>query len=298
MAVANALNFAPGVPAAMTITVNIASVYPGRKRKELQLGSPEQMYGFRVFELAPAERGKYSLLAVPGGYKWLRDFTGIGEDSPTPGMMPVWQDCRVVADSLVRLWTGHSVADHGRPGIAMMDLGEKTPGATLLARLEAQQTVLARNLVTQANDHHTVGNARNITDTHRLMAEWLYGTGAQKLPWFPKAVFEDLKRCPKCAKEILARALGCEHCGCELLEFYAKYKIAMDDDPAVKAVFERLQAGESAEADSAAPEEITPQYASQEDIVAAIEAKPESDRTGKERKILYEHRSRYGREEG
>lgn len=242
------ISFAPTQPVAPTTKerseIRICSVYPVRKTarrrhsvvKEISPGK----FGLTcdteyIIEAAP--RDGYRVLAVFDALQpqigWSPD--GPKENTMTPGHIPV----EVVANDLVNTWASQTIAskDGYKPGIGIIR-GE-TPTEAELTHLREQQRAFFEYLVQDANDKHLRGETKNITNIHRFAAFWLLGDAAQQLPWYPKMEQRSVKDCPRCAKQILEAALGCEHCSLDLIDWYTKYT-HLSPDPFVTQFLERM----------------------------------------------------------
>ncbi len=241
------INRAPTEPFAPTVKqrteMRICSVYPVRKTairrhstiKRLAHNKPDgsPAYGLTcdteyVIEAAP--RDGYSILAV---FDALQAMTGWSQDGPkentlSPGHIPV----DVVANDLVNTWAAQTIAskDGYKPGIGI--IAGELPTEEELAKLREQQRAFFEFLVQCANDMHIGQESKNITNIHRHSAHWLLGEAAQQLPWYPKMEQRSVKNCPRCARQILSAALGCEHCSLDLIAWYERFT-HLTPDPAV-----------------------------------------------------------------
>lgn len=298
----------PGVTPRSPDALYIVSIFPFERRHELQLGKFREtedgevpMAGFRTFHIGPAPRSRYRILRVEGGLKWIMNYAHVGPEQEAPTIEPIWQPAEIVAHSLVTDWTKHTLGTVGSPGIAILPpeqmkrnekgeiLADKEdqpiPEHTFLEALRSVQTTFAQGCVNRANDLNTQGKATEITELDRVMAKWLYGSGASKMPWFPKQEFRSLKECPKCRKEVIMDALGCENCGVDFPDYYVKYHLDPVADPVVAAAITRMNEAASSQVagnpHAALPSEI-----------AAIEKKPQNTWTRAERDQVRDHRSR------
>ncbi len=208
--------------------MHICSVYPMAKRATRRHSTtsrrPDGKFAVScdtVYTIPAAPRDSYSILAV---YDAMTPIVGWSSDGPsqntiTPGHIPV----RVVAEDLVQEWAGQTIASkegHG-PGIGIVAGDIPTPDE--LAYLRERHRSFCEWLVHDGNDKLLQGKTGNITNIHRLGAFWLLGEAAQQLSWYPKMDQRQVKDCPRCAKQILAAALGCEHCSLDLINWYEQY---------------------------------------------------------------------------
>lgn len=236
----NPVSIAATQPIAPTVAkrteLRICSVYPVRmaarrrhatiieRPKNRDGSTPYPTHGLTCdteYALEAAPRDGYSVLAV---FDALQPMTGWSQDGPkentlTPGHIPV----DVVANDLVNAWSSQTiVSKHGyKPGIGL--IAGELPTEAELARLREQQRAFFEFLVQDANDKHLLGETKNITNIHRSSAHWLLGEAAQQLAWYPKMEQRSVKDCPRCAKQILSAALGCEHCSLDLVGWYERY---------------------------------------------------------------------------
>ncbi len=237
---ANPISIAATQPVAPTVKqrteMRICSVYPVRKtakrRHATIMARPLNRNGTAPFPthgltcdteyvIEAAPRDGYSVLAV---FDALQPITGWSQDGPkentfVPGHIPV----DVVANDLVNEWASQTIASKEgyKPGIGLIS-GE-LPTDLELVKLREQQRAFFEFLVQDANDKFLLGETKNITNIHRHSAHWLLGEAAQQLPWYPKMEQRSVKDCPRCAKQILSAALGCEHCSLDLVGWYERY---------------------------------------------------------------------------
>lgn len=236
----NPISIAATQPVAPTVKqrteMRICSVYPVRKEAKRRhatiVARPLNADGSRPFPthgltcdttyiIEAAPRDGYSVLAV---FDALQPMTGWSQDGPkentiTPGHIPV----DVVASDLVNSWASQTIVskDGYKPGIGI--IAGELPTEAELAKLREQQRAFFEFLVQDANDKFLLGETKNITNIHRNAAGWLLGDAAQQLAWFPKMEHRQVKDCPRCAKQILSAALGCEHCSLDLVGWYERY---------------------------------------------------------------------------
>lgn len=221
--------------------IRICSVYPVRKtatRKHATIIKfPDGKYGLTcdtTYVLEAAPRDGYSLAAV---FDALQPQTGWSPDGPRentffPGHIPV----QVVATDLVNTWASQTIASKEgyKPGIGQ--IAGQIPTEDELTHLREQQRAFFEHLVQDANDKMLRGETKNITNIHRHSAHWLLGEAAQQLSWYPKMEQRSVKDCPRCARQILAAAKGCEHCALDLIDWYNRFP-HLTPDPAIAAFF-------------------------------------------------------------
>ena len=237
----------------------IVSIFPVRCEKQMNA-----INGFKQYVLDAAPRGGWSTLVVETSGQWLTDMSSVDESNPTPGMRmvetPAWDE----ANELVRHWTSNTAGGRGRPGIGLLPYGVQPPlpgekasseFASFLAELNAIQTEFAQYHVKDANDKKTKGDMRNITNTHREMAKWLFGDGAEKLDWYGKTTYMDTKSCIACSRQVISTALVCEHCGTNFIDWHIKYETEPENDQPVAAALARVR-GKSSQSAPIAPAPI------------------------------------------
>lgn len=215
--------------------IRICSVYPATKkatrRHSTNIQRPDGSWGVTcdtTYEINAAARDSYSLLACFDAMALMTGWSADGpkENTLTPGHIPV----EIVATDLVNTWSAHTIAakeGHG-PGIGI--IAGELPTAQELAHLRERQRQFFEWLVQDGHDKYLRGETKNITNIHRAAAHWLLGEAAQQLPWYPKMEQRQVKDCPRCAKQILAAALGCEHCSLDLIDWYEKYTHLTPDE--------------------------------------------------------------------
>lgn len=221
----------PVAPTTQTRTkITICSVYPVRKEAERRhatlrpLNNGTGKYGLTcttVYALEAAPRESYATLTVFDALTPITGWSEMGskENTLTPGHIPV----QVVADDLANTWSAQTIAskDGYKPGIGQ--IAGDVPTEAELAHLRAQQAAFFRFMVDDGNDKLLRGETKNITNIHRNAAHWLLGEGARQLAWYPQNEQREVKDCPRCSRQILATALGCEHCSLDLVGWYDRY---------------------------------------------------------------------------
>lgn len=199
-----------------TSEIRICSVYPVEKR------AVRRHNRYTEYVLHAAPRDGYALCAVFNTFELISQYqeTPIGlEQTIIPGHIPV----QVVATCLISEWSSQTIASKAGYGPGIGQIAGETPKPEELNYLREKQRKFFEYLVQDGNDKFLLGQTRDITNIHRHSAHWLLGEAAQQLPWYPKMEQRSVKNCPRCAKQILAAALGCEHCSLDLIEWYDKY---------------------------------------------------------------------------
>lgn len=239
------ISFASTQPQAPTTNrrseIRICSAYPVTKsatrRHSRNIQRPNGTWGVTcdtTYQIPAAPRDSYAILAC---FDAMALMTGWSPDGPkentlTPGHIPV----EVVSNDLVNTWSAHTIAaqdGHG-PGIGI--IAGELPTDAELAHLRERQRAFFEWLIQDGNDKFLRGETKNITNIHRQAAHWILGEAAQQLPWYPKMERRIVKDCPRCAKQILAAALGCEHCSLDLIDWYEKHTHLKPDEAVAQFV--------------------------------------------------------------
>lgn len=192
----------------------------GHKRR----GSQIIPGGFTQYILPASKRGEHKTCLVKSDFQFIREGPeGLDENKPNPGVMPVYCSSTDIAKSLVNTWTLHR-SGSGKPGVAVLPVGETQPSEDLLESLFQNQLLYAQSQIDAANDLKTNGRARDIGVDHRGAAFWAMGDAAKKLPWIEqhRMSMPTTKTCPNCRSEIDAQTLFCLQCKVDLVEFYQK----------------------------------------------------------------------------
>ena len=209
----------------------IISVYPGLMYARMTHA------GITDYRLKPAERGSYSGLVVYDTYQW------ISQPNQTDGK-PMWMQApipaQIVAEALVKQWARSLLGNKSghRPGIDIVSGDDPTPSE--LDHLRNTQTSLFRWYIQDANGKHLRGEHTEINELHRTGAFNLLESGAEKLPWYPKLTFTEVKPCLACGKNIESRALVCPECRTNLVEWYVNWGLDPSGDSAVKSFLEKV----------------------------------------------------------
>lgn len=201
--------------------------------------------GITYYHLPAAPRGSYATLTVYDTQQWInmpneRSYQGSIEPRPL--------QARVVANCLVSEWGGDTIGARSgfKPGIFI--IAGDVPTAEELAVARASQSNLFNWLITDGNGKHMSGEGVNISDMHRMAAKHQLDRGADRLPWFHVYDFAEVKDCVACGRQIIAKAIRCEHCTTMLPDFYESYGLDVAADPAVADFVKRVGTpkGESA----------------------------------------------------
>lgn len=221
-------------------TSTIYSVFPVKTEgKELSWVS-----GFKMYTMDAAPRDGYSKLVIEDAIQWIRDMSSVGDDNQQGSMAPAPVSAAIRADNLVTFWTSNTLgAKSGyAPGIGVFNGFEgSVEFKDFLATLRTSQEAFFRWLVQDASDKHTKGEAHNISDLHRQAAKWLLDKGAERLPWYPKIEFADVKNCVACDAQIAAKAKKCQECSTDLVDYYTTKFMDPSGDPVIAAEIARIK---------------------------------------------------------
>ncbi len=192
----------------------LISIYPAELRRRIRHN------GITDYVMPAAPRGSYAKLVVYDTQEWLNR---VSEDTGKPDWIPAPIPATVVADSLVQLWAMHTLGNKSGFAPGVMVIKGEEPTKDELAALRSSQTNLFQWYILDGNAKHQRGEHTEITDTHRLAARELLDKGAERLPWFPKIAFAEVKDCLACGRQIEARAKVCPDCSTNLVNWYLDY---------------------------------------------------------------------------
>lgn len=184
----------------------VISVYPRELRLELR------HEGFKTYVMPGAPKGKFSTLTVRDTYAYVRNFS---VDNFELYQAPVAGS--VVAENLMQAWSNGLVGTKEGIGPGILVCADLEPTAEEIASVMAKQEVYFRELIMEGdilfNKPETAGD---ITDVHRLAAEWM---GTTDRPWFKPLTHISLTPCPACAEDIRSTAKICKVCKTNIAEF-------------------------------------------------------------------------------
>lgn len=186
----------------------ILSIFP--KEQELQL----RHQGITTYFLPAATKANPTLLRVNDTYTWNRNWS-VDDIAFYQAAIPA----NTVADNLVHSWAQSMVGARQGFGPGIMVIAGSEPTKLELETVHIRQEEFFNFLINQADDFEQEGKRFNITDVHRLAAEWM---GVQGRSW--AKVMHEIKfvSCPACQEDIRAGALVCRHCSTDLEEFAEK----------------------------------------------------------------------------
>ncbi len=195
------------------------------------MARPIQEQGIPEFRdtVRDCPRGEgYSVLTVTDTFQWILDITVADRHNFIPRAI----SAREVAEALVDGWIRGLATQTSQAGIGLYRPEDGTMEEQA-ARLRQRQEIAFVEKIRQADLAHSTNRLNEVTDFHRLAAEWM---GVER-PWF-KPIYETItKSCPKCAERVPSQALGCRHCQVDFPDWYTKYRLDTKtlklDDPAV-----------------------------------------------------------------
>ncbi len=210
--------------------VTICSIYPQALHKRIGHN------GMTDYRIAAAPRGSYSLLRVFDTQQRIKRVSETNNKEEYQAM-PI--PARIVAENLVHDWADDTLGARSgyRPGIAIIAGDEPTEGE--LSSMRSTQSALFNWYINDAQGKHVKGQTNEITDIHRLAAREMLDKGADRLPWIAPVDFEAVKSCMACTKQIPSGARVCPECKENLVDWYLKYNLPLDEDPAVKEFVEK-----------------------------------------------------------
>ncbi len=194
----------------------IISLYPAALHRRIRHGRMTDYF------MAAAPRGSYAKLVVYDTQEWMNR---VSESTGKPDWIPAPIPAIEVARSLVQAWARNTLGNKSgfAPGVCIIE-GE-VPTDKELAELRSSQTNLFQWYILDGSAKHQRGEHTEITDVHRLAARELLDKGAERLPWFPRIVFAEVKDCLACGKQIESRAKVCPDCSTNLVDWYVKYNL-------------------------------------------------------------------------
>jgi len=224
--------------------MSLVSVYPEMKQVQMK------HQGHTIYEIPACEPDKIKV-AEPIYTNPIndaqREVIGVSVTPCSPGegysILHIYDTVQMVKDHLteqiepkpipVDIVAGDLASTFG-PGFVAIDGDDPSAENLAAARAELREKFLLE--VQQADDWHTRGEGVKIRHRHRLAARSL---GDEGRPWVREIQQRIEKPCVACGRDILAKAIVCEHCGTNLVKFYSDMKIEPNEteDPAVYAFF-------------------------------------------------------------
>lgn len=186
----------------------ILSVFPMTQSQDLM------HEGIKRYTLDAAERNSYVTLLVEDTYAVCRNLHADGVEfysAPVPAS--------VVAQNLVKSWSTGLIGttDDLGPGILVCKDLDVTDAEITTAN--GRQAEYFRFLINEADAKQLQGKANEITDIHRLAANWM---GAHDRAWYKPIEHVEMVQCAACGEEIRSSAKICRWCHTHIGEFIAK----------------------------------------------------------------------------
>lgn len=197
----------PGVPGTSGPRT-ILSVFPKEQVLELR------HEGFKTYRMPAAKQGSFETLVVPDTYSWNRNFAADGFQLYAAAI-----PATAVADNLITRWSTSMVGTKDGLGPGVLICKGAEPTEEEIAAVNARQQDYFRFLVNEADALFAQDNIKDITDTHRMAAEWM---GTQDRPWCKLTVRVEMRPCPACGESIRAGYDYCKHCHTSTEEYLAK----------------------------------------------------------------------------
>lgn len=196
--------------------VSIVSIYPAALHRRIRHN------GLTDYHILAAPRGSYSKLVVYDTQEWMNR---VSESTGKPEWLPAPIPALLVAQSLVQAWARNTLGNKSgfAPGVGI--IAGDIPTQEELSSLREGQTNLFQWYILDGSAKHHRGEHTEITDIHRLAAREMLDKGAERLPWFPKIDFAEVKDCLACGKQIETRAKVCPDCSTNLVDWYLKYSL-------------------------------------------------------------------------
>lgn len=215
-------------------------------------------YMIKVMAMQPdGQLGGLSFYKMPAaprtGYVCMDVYTGITiRRVPDPEDNGQWIQAastiepEIIAGDLINKWAKSTLkADEMiGPGIGII-AGDVPTERELEGLRLGRQEPWCQAMVNAASDYAMKGEHGQINELHRGCARWLLGDSADGLPWMHKKVYDRVKNCRGCGKQIMAAALRCEHCTMDLVKFYKDYKLDVAADPAVAQFMAEIAAAQN-----------------------------------------------------
>lgn len=165
-----------------------------------------------IYILPAPAKGSYTVRPIYDTAQMIQNI--INPEDSTIGMIPAPIKARTAAESLVDLWTAHTIgATAGRKiGIGLID-GPK-PSALELDSLTRSQEALFSHLINEADGFDHQSQRNKITNLHKMAVEWM---GVTNRAWAKGLSHHEVKDCIACGYTIRALATVCENCNSNLI---------------------------------------------------------------------------------
>lgn len=206
---------------------------------------PDGSYGgLATYTLPAAPRDGYVVMDVWSGITWVNRWLET-EESDKPELTPRPIAPESIVEDLLNRWAKSQIGSDQMVGPGIGVIAGDAPTENELAQLRLRQETWCQTLVDKASSYAIQGKHNEITDLHRNAARWLMSDAADQLTWMNKKTYLSVKNCPACGEQIMASAIQCRHCTCELPKFYRQYKLDVAaKDPAVWAFMQEVAAAQ------------------------------------------------------
>lgn len=200
------------IPAAVKDKITIRRMEPKRMASAVQDISVPLWND----ETRPVARGDgFVALQVTDTFQWILDIHHRGSKHH---YVPMLIEAQKVAEALVEEWLRGLATSTGKAGIGIYDPGSGLSMEDQAAQLRQIQEQAFIEKIRQADIAHGANRLNEITDFHRVAAEWM---GVER-PWF-KPIFEVVtKFCPGCTERIPQGSKRCRYCQLDLVEWYQR----------------------------------------------------------------------------
>lgn len=188
-----------------------------RKMEPRRMASPVQDTSLPLWEdeVREVSRGEgYVALRVTDTFQWVLDIHHRGDKHH---YVPMAISAKSVAEALAEDWVRGLATQTGRAGIGVYD-PQGPPMAEQARELRRVQEQAFIEKVRQADISSAANRQSEITDFHRVAAEWL---GIER-PWFKPILEVITKDCPGCAEKMPEKAKRCRICQLDLVEWYLR----------------------------------------------------------------------------
>lgn len=182
----------------------ILSIFPLEQTLELRHN------GVTKYICPAATPGTHVLIHVPDTFAWCKNWT---MDPPILYQAPV--PAQVVAENLVNAWSARMIGAREGLTAGVMIIAGETPTTAEIEEVKNRQEAYFRQLISIADDFETKGERHNITDLHRVAANWM---GVQGRAWAKPLRETRYVPCPNCLEDIREGARICRFCQSDLVK--------------------------------------------------------------------------------
>lgn len=230
----------------------ILSVYPKAMSLELR------HEGVKTYRIEAAPRNSYSTLLVRDTFSYCRNLHADDFELYRGEVK-----ASIVADNLVRAWAQSTVGSNREfgPGI-LICAGLKPTKLELDAALSRQKAYF--NALINEADGFAIRGAGEITDAHRLAADWM-GTNDRK--WARPITKIDFRSCPFCQEDIRQGAIFCRFCQQDVAAWDLAHPVETEEEPLIEVP--EIEVAEVALPEGGTAAEPLPPGQSPEDMIDA-----------------------------